>query len=118
MPILILLLLIVSSPVSANCTIDNISGDQTCTEGNISYVYPSQKTLNARAIKQSEEQAIIEAKEAEQKKQASLDELDRKSIRSLRAVLSAQAEGKTPDQTDLNTLKALEAQAKTIRGRK
>lgn len=59
----------------------------------------------------------IEAIEAEAQKQSQLDELDRKSVRALRAVLTAEKEGKEPNKVDIDKLKELEAQAQAIRGK-
>ena len=56
--------------------------------------------------------------QAEQRRQeilAELDNIDRSSSRSLRAILTAQAAGKEPDSADIEMLAEHEANAKKLR---
>lgn len=56
--------------------------------------------------------------ESDRAKEAELQAIDFKSIRALRAVIAAEKDGVEPGVADVDTLKALEEQAKSIRNRK
>lgn len=80
----LIILLALCSTASAECIV-NKDGDNICTEGNITYEYPSEKTLSKRALEQAQAQSIIDAKKAsneaiEKEKQEALEELIQERI--------------------------------------
>jgi hypothetical protein len=80
---------VIPEPVIKVQTVDpcvtNDDGDRICTEGNVTYEYPSKATLDKRALKQAKEQAVINAKKAsdaaiEKDKKDALEELIQERI--------------------------------------
>ena len=109
---IILFLMLLISPAYAGCPV-NAGNDSTYAEGNVVYGCPSKATLQTRA----DAQAVIEAQKAVEKekadKQAQLDELDKQSVRALRAQLVKSCDSK---DADCQVLQAKENQAKALRG--
>lgn len=60
-------------PCFAECITDPATGDRTCVDGDITYVYPSEATL----AKRESEQAIVEARRIKDERRAELqDQID------------------------------------------
>jgi hypothetical protein len=106
----LLILLLIAPPCFA-CN-PNASEDMTYTEGSVTYECPSEVTLNKRALKQAQEQAIVDAKKATEQKDLDLQAIDLKSVRALRAVMAKSCDGK---DADCQILKTKEAEAKAVR---
>jgi len=108
-----LILILFASTASAQC-IQHETNDYSYSEGNVTYECPSKDTLNKRALKQAQEQAIQDAKKAEEQKQSDLNTIDLKSVRALRAVMAKSCDSK---DADCQVLKSKEAEAKAVRDR-